>query len=581
MILTTSEAPALILQNQSILKSKCYKYAEDVASGMIVASKKNIQASRRFIRDLEQMGQKDYPWIFDIEKAYHPIEFIERFMKPTKGSYRKMTLLPWQHFVEANLYGWISKKTGYRRFREGLIIVGRGNGKTTLISGNGAYGISKDGENGAEVYVLANSKEQSGILYDEVKNNIQGSLILSKHFRATTRGIYYDKTNSKLQHRASDSKRLDGLNTHLGIFDEIHEFRDWKLISVIKRSMNKRRQPLIIYITTLGTQLDGPLMELYQIASDVLNDTGAIKQSVADRIFCYIAEIDETDNPDDSEKWIKANPSIGAMLDLEDLKNDWERAKLVPEERADFITKQLNVFGQIDKMSMLDIPTIKKNNRVIDTDILLGRRCYGGFDLSATEDFTSACLEFPLDAGAFFVLSHSWTTRKKVKLDNEKLDYETLQKEGHLTIVNENFINIEHVFWWFMEQSKKYEIFTIGYDPANAPFLVNKLQNEGFGLNMVRQGAITLNAPLKDLKERFLDGKIIHNNNPMYNWYLSNVKLTKDNKENWLPTKQDKFRKIDGFAAHLDAHTEWMRNNPIQGEEPENVVTVINLQERR
>lgn len=108
-----------------------------------------------------------------------------------------MELLPWQHFIEQNLYGWVSRETGYRRFREGIIIVGQGNGKSTLIAGNAAYGLTKDGERGAEVYCLANSKEQAKIIYGECCAQVKGSPMLSKHIRITKSGMYYDKTNSK------------------------------------------------------------------------------------------------------------------------------------------------------------------------------------------------------------------------------------------------------------------------------------------------------------------------------------------------------------------------------------------------
>ena len=97
-------------------------------------------------------------------------------------------------------------------------------------------------------------------------------------------------------------------------------------------------------------------------------------------------------------------------------------------------------------------------------------------------------------------------------------------------------------------------------------------------MNDVRQGEITLTAPLDNLKERFLDGNIIHNNNPMYNWYLGNVKLTKRSANaTYLPTKQSKYRKIDGFAAHLNAHTEFMRRNPLYIPKDKRLTTKISL----
>src|SRR5699024_11275731 len=73
-----------------------------------------------------------------------------------------------------------------------------------------------------------------------------------------------------------------------------------------------------------------------------------------------------------------------------------------------------------------------------------------------------------------------------------------------------------------------------------------------------RQGAITLSPALKDLNELFLDGKVIFNNNPMMRWYINNVQLTKDRNDNWLPTKQNRYRKIDGFAALLNTYTDIM-----------------------
>ena len=158
-----------------VTSSPAYKFAEDVLSGKIKSGKKRIQAAQRFMDDLEASEDPKYPWKFDIQKAYRPIDFMERFLVPTKGDYDKMELQPWQHFVEANLYGWVDKKTGYRRFREGLIIVGSGNGKSTMVVGNGAYMLSKDGERGAEVYTLANSKEQAKIIFEECSAQVKSS----------------------------------------------------------------------------------------------------------------------------------------------------------------------------------------------------------------------------------------------------------------------------------------------------------------------------------------------------------------------------------------------------------------------
>jgi len=548
--------------------------------GPIASGVKRVQACERFLRELELSKSPDYPWRFDLEKAYRPIDFIEKFCVPTKGDYDRMELLPWQHFVEANLYGWVDKKTGLRRFREGIILVGSGNGKSTLITGNAIFGASKDGERGAECYCVANAKEQAKIIFDEAKAQVETSPLLKKHFRARRDGIYYDPTRSKVQALASDPTTLDGKNVHLAIFDEVQDYRDYRFISRLKKKIVKRLQPLIIYISTLGSVIDGPLMDLYVLGGQILAQDPAISAVVSDRVFVYIDEIDEHDDPNDVSCWGKANPSMGVLLHLDAMIADWERAKLTPSERADWINKQLNVFTSVDALSFLDVKIIRKNNAVKPLEELRGAVCYGGFDLSTTEDFTAACLEFPLPEDWFFVLEHTWVPETKVKADREKLDWRMLESCGHLTVVPGEYVRFEYVAEWFREMRKLYRIETIGYDPAKAFNLVQQLQADGFVMNIVRQGELTLSAPQDDLKEKFLDGKIISNNNPLFIWYLSNAKMTKRGpNETYLITKQGKYRKIDGVAALLDAHTEYLRRRPMQLAPDRNLTTVINLRE--
>lgn len=529
-------------------------YAEQVAKGEILASQKNILAAKRHLNDLKRQGTDDFPWIFVEEKGHRPIRFIEKFCRPSKGDFKQLVFQPWQHFTIGSLYGWVHKDTGIRRFREGLIFVGRKNGKSTKISGLSLYSFSKDGENGADVYLLANTKQQAGIVYEEAKAMVNKSPRLRRQFRAKRDQIVYPKTNSKIEHRASDSEKLDGLSTHLGVFDEIHEFKDYKLINVIKNSRGARKQPLIIYITTAGYQLNGPLVDYYDNATDVLN--GIVDY---ERTFYYIAELDSEDDFDKPETWIKANPNIGVSLDLEIMIEDWEKAKRNPGERSDYITKQFNTFVKADEQSFIDVKTLKKNDKVIDLKELEGRTCVGGFDLSDSEDFTSACLEFPLETGEVFVLSHSWIPRSKVEAGNENIPYEEYERLGLLTIIPGEYVKKEYIYDWFVEKSEKYNIKLITYDPAKAYGLVESLKSYGFETQLVRQGALTLGPAVDDAKELFIDGKVVFNKNRLFRWYVNNVKIEPDRNRNNIPKKQGRYRKIDGFAAFLNAHTEVMK----------------------
>ncbi|MEK4273121.1 terminase large subunit [Paenibacillus sp. FSL R7-0026] len=530
-------------------------YAEQVVKGGIIACKKVIQACFRHLNDLKRQGTEDFPYVFNEEMGHRPISFIEKYCKPSKGDYQKLILQPWQHFAIGSLYGWVHKDTGARRFREGLIFIARKNGKTTKISGLSLFSASKDREEGARVYVLANTKQQANELFDESRAMVKKSPSLQKRFRHNQKGIFFAKSLSQIEPRASDSEKLDGLNTHLGIFDEIHEFKDFKLINVIKRSWSARKQPMVIYITTAGYQLDGPLMEYYEIATDVLE--GETEQ---ERKFYFMAELDDPKEIENPAMWIKANPNIGVTLNLPELVQDFNTDRHVPQEYNDWVTKQFNLFMNSSELSFVSPEILNRNNKTIDIGELQGRGGVGGFDLSDTEDLTSACIEFPIvETGEVMVLSHSWVSEAKAKLDNEKISYETWQKQGLVTIVPGEYVKKEYVYDWFVEQSTKFNIQKIMYDPAKAFRLVEDLKAYGFEMEVVRQGQLTLGPAVDDAKELFIDGKVIFNQNRMFRWYVNNVKLGNDPKRDRLPKKQSRYRKIDGFAAFLNSHVEVMK----------------------
>ena len=583
------QAPQNEGQIQSTAVKRCYEYVDNVLSGRIRACEKVRMACQRFRNDLERSAtDPGWPWVFDEHKAARPTDFMERFLVPTKGDYDRMELMGWQCFVEANIYGWVDRVTGLRRFRENLIIVGTGNGKSTIMAGNATFLACKDGERGADIYLLANSKDQAGVVFRECSGQIKASPALARRFRPLRDGIYYDKMNATIRHRSSDSKRLDGLNPHGAIFDEIHEYRDFKLINVIKMKNVKRKQPVIIYITTMGDVIDGPLAYYYDLFTDAMS--GKLLPEVGDRMFAFIAELDPEDDIEDTSCWIKANPGLGTVLQLDDLIREWNRVKLIPSERANFICKQLNIMVNADDMAFVQPEVLKRNQDSYPEESLEGRRCYGGFDLSNREDFTGAALEFPLDDGRIFVKLHSWVPQRKVDLDQEKIDYYGLQMKGYLTIVPGEYVQQEDIHAWFVEQSKKYEIVTIGYDPANATRLRQMLEVGGkdyqaFDMQVVRQGPITLNDPMKDIKELLLAGQVVSNNDPMLAWYTDNVRISGErrhlDKENWMPTKRNKYRKIDGFMAWLDAHCIRMQKQPAGQEYTPPNIRVVELSRQR
>jgi Phage Terminase len=86
---------------------------------------------------------------------------------------------PWQAFVVSSLFGW-QRADGLRRFSTAYGAVPRKNGKSTLSAGIALYLLVADGEQGAEIYSAATTRDQARIVFDEAKRMVGSSPALTR-----------------------------------------------------------------------------------------------------------------------------------------------------------------------------------------------------------------------------------------------------------------------------------------------------------------------------------------------------------------------------------------------------------------
>jgi phage terminase large subunit-like protein len=87
------------------------------------------------------------------------------------------------------------------------------------------------------------------------------------------------------------------------------------------------------------------------------------------------------------------------------------------------------------------------------------------------------------------------------------------------------------------------------------------MQNEGFKLDPVRQGAQTMSIPMKELKADLMAKNLNYNNNPITKWCLSNTVIKSDDNENIRPVKgKNQKQRIDGTVSLIDAYVALFRN---------------------
>lgn len=231
-----------------IEKQPYYKYAKDIIDGKILGGEFIKKACIRFLDDLKRDDL-----YFSIEKVDRCTQFIAT-LKHFEGKHAKkhFILQDWQLFIVANIVGFYWKETNTRRFTSSYIEIARKQGKTALASALCLYFLIADGEDGAEVLLAANSKEQAKIAFKMASTFCKGLDPKAKYLKPYRADINFDKTNSKLKVLAADDSKLDGFNCSFGLLDEYHAAPNSRVRDVIKSSMGMRENPHLCTITTAG-----------------------------------------------------------------------------------------------------------------------------------------------------------------------------------------------------------------------------------------------------------------------------------------------------------------------------------------
>lgn len=523
------------------------EYWSKIESGEIQACRRLKQQYQKIINEINHPRD---PWIFDIDKANRPIEFIERFCKHSKGKWigKGVTLELFQKAKMQAVYGFVHKDTGFRRAREVFTLVGRKNGKSTEKAATGLYMMVGDGEGGSETYAIATKKDQARIVFSEAVNMVSQSPALSKHVKKRKTDIYFPVTFSKFEPLASDSNSLDGLNVHNGIMDELHAIKDRNLYDVVKQAMSAREQPLLDMITTAGFVRECIFDSIYDYACKVLD--GAIED---ERFVSFIYELDERSEWTDFRMWEKANPGLGTIKSYEELAANVERAKNDPDFLPTVLTKDFNVRDTVAG-TWLTFDSIN-NEETFDIEELRNSYAIGGVDLSATTNLTCASLIImrPNEEKKYVIQQYFLPSELlEQRVIEDKIPYDKWRDRGLLTLSQGNKVNYSDVTDWFLKMLGDHQVHPlyIGYDPWNSSYWIDEMKSRGFHMVEVRQGAKSMSQPMKELGADLMAKKINYNNNPILKWNLTNVSVKRDENDNIRPVKgQNQRQRIDGAVS--------------------------------
>ncbi|MEN7429663.1 terminase TerL endonuclease subunit [Chromobacterium sp. TRC.1.1.SA] len=526
-------------------------------------------AVERHYRDLQTAHKRGF--FFSPAHAWHCIEFIQEWFVHTTGPLggKPILLDGWQLFWTAVLIGWREVGEGkLRRFRTGYEEVARKNGKSTWMAPIGAYLWMMDEEEGAQVYTIATTRAQAMPVFKPAFANVKRWVRKSRRLARSIKiaeGANQEKLvlfgefgESIYEPLAANAESLDGKNPSCVLVDELHAHKDRKVWDVMISALGARLHPLVNAITTAGFILDGICIELRSYLIKVLRG-----EVVDDRMFGVIYTIDEGDDPYSADVWIKANPSLGSAKTFAYMKEQAGRAKVLPSARANFLTKDLNVFVG-DALSWFDMQVWDKGSKKFDPEILKGRRCFGGLDLASTRDITAFVLLFPPpdgdEDGDWYVLVWAWVPQAKLDAAEQDSgsDYKAWARAGWLTVTEGDVTDYEAVREVIEQAWQDFDVEEIAFDTWNCTHLANQLLEKDIPMVKLPQNFAGLSPGAKQLERMVYGKRLRHGGNPLLRWCAGNVTLMIDSNENIKPDKKRSQGRIDPIVAICSAATRAM-----------------------
>lgn len=490
----------------------------------------------------------------------------------------------WYYFVERSVFEpspdghggkYVTKTIKKRLINKQYLIVARGAAKSMYSSCIQSYFLNVDTSTTHQITTAPTMKQAEEVmspmrtaitrskgplfkfLTEGSLQNTTGSKANRMKLASTKKGIENFLTGSIVEIRPMSINKLQGLRTKIATVDEwlSGDIRE-DVIGAIEQGASKLDDYLIVATSSEGTVRNGSgdtiKMELMEILrGDYVNP----------HVSIWYYKLDEVEEVNDPNMWMKANPNLGKTVTYETYQLDVERAEKAPAARNDILAKRFGIpmegytyFFTYEET----LPTQRKQD-------FWGMPCALGADLSQGDDFCAFTFMFPLRNGGFGVKTRNYITEKTLrKLPGAmRIKYDEFMSEGSLIVMPGTVLDLDDVYEDLDAHitNMNYDVRCFGYDPYNARAFVERWESENgpFGIEKVIQGARTESVPLGELKKLAEDKALLFDEELMC-FTMGNCITLEDTNGNRKLLKKRYDQKIDAVAAMMDAYVAYKLN---------------------
>ena len=486
----------------------------------------------------------------------------------------------WYYFVERSVYDpegggkYVKKFIKKRLTTKQYLIVARGAAKSMYANCIQAFFLNVDTSTTHQITTAPTMKQAEEVmspfrtaivrargplfrfLTEGSLQNTTGSRAQRVKLASTKKGIENFLTGSLLEIRPMTINKLQGLRPKVSTIDEwlSGDIRE-DVVGAIEQGASKMDDYLIVAISSEGTVRNGSgdtiKMELHSILRG---------EYQAPHISIWHYKLDELEEVNTPEVWVKANPNLGKTVTYDVYHLDVERAEKAPAARNDILAKRFGIPMEGYTYFFTYEETLVHRPREF-----WGLPCALGADLSQGDDFCAFTLLFPFSNYSFGIKTRSYiTSLTLMKLPGAmRMKYDEFIREGSLHVLDGTVLDMMEVYDdldGFINHNE-YDVRCLGFDPYNAKEFVTRweLENGAYGIEKVIQGARTESVPLGELKILAEERKLIFDQDLM-SFAMGNAVTLEDTNGNRKLLKKRAEEKIDNVSAMMDAYVAYKAN---------------------
>ena len=417
---------------------------------------------------------------FRSDKVDHVVNFVQK-LEHFQGRFarQKFLLSDWQKFIVYYVYGFYYAGTDDRVIKHVIIDCARKQGKSMFVAALSLYALIGEKESGAEIDIVANSRQQARIMFDMCKSVSKRMDPKGRHLKSNLNRVKFEKTDSFIQVLASDAATLDGYSASLFVEDEMHAARDTALFDVLSSSQGARKNPLSFIVTTAGKSPICPYYKMRQSAIDVLQN-----RIENDSLVAFIYTLDEGDNWQDESVWKKSNPNLNVTVSIDYIRDRITQAKTSSLIENDVKVKTLNCWVQSVETWIADSNLTARMEHVY-LDKLTGEECFIGVDLAAVSDLTCWTALFPPNAerqyfpDKYIFKTFAYLPEQTVENNANSAIYRRYITNHELYTTPGNVTDYDYILSDILKLQNDCYIMSVAYDSWNATQFATSATNAG------------------------------------------------------------------------------------------------------